>query len=98
MNIETQCEIIDVEDQDSVGPYLRELFCLDVRTSDPLLNVVKWIAFFTWVPCFDMRDVIVTCFLTQIGLIAIVVLLTILSMTSEFAGVHILCTVWCSSL
>ena len=58
-NIETQCENIEVENQDtvSVGPYhvdgvfsLRKYFGLDVRTSDPLLNVVKWIAFFTEVP------------------------------------------------
>jgi len=55
-NIESQCENIEVENQDtvSVGPYhvdgvfsLRKFFGLDVRTSDPLLNVVKWVAFFT---------------------------------------------------
>jgi hypothetical protein len=78
-NIKSQCENIEVENQDtvSVGPYhvdgvfsLRKFFGLDVRTSDPLLNVVKWIAFFTKVPCFEMRDGSVTSFL-QIGAIVI---------------------------
>ena len=75
-NIETQCENIDVENQDTVitvyhidGVFsLRKYFGLDVRTTDPLLNVVKWIAFFTEVPCFDisyMKDVFVTSFFTD---------------------------------
>ena len=58
-NIETQCENIDIENQNtvSVGPYhvdgvfsLRKFFGLDVRTSDPLLTVAKWIAYVTEVP------------------------------------------------
>jgi hypothetical protein len=52
---DTQCENIDVENQDTVitvyhidGVFsLRKYFGLDVCTTDPLLNVVKWIAFFT---------------------------------------------------
>ena len=45
---------IDVENQNTVRPYhnggvfgLRKYFDLDVHTSDPLLNVVKWIAILT---------------------------------------------------
>ena len=69
-NIETQCENIDVENLSTAElaefyGLNRKYFGLDVRTSDPLLNVVKWIAIFTEVPCFDMRDVIVTSFFTD---------------------------------
>ena len=72
-NIETQCENIDVENLSTAElaefyGLNRKYFGLDVRTTDPLLNVVKWIAFFTEVPCFDisyMKDVFVTSFFTD---------------------------------
>jgi len=46
MNMGTQCENIDIENQDTVGKSgLRKYFGLGIHTSDPLLNVVKWITY-----------------------------------------------------
>ena len=45
-NMGTQCENTDVENQNTVGTVLKRYFgLLGVRTSDPLLKVVIWIAF-----------------------------------------------------
>ena len=58
-NMGTQCENTNVENQNTVRTSgLRKYFGLGVHTSDPLLNVVKWIAYFTEVSCFHVRDVI----------------------------------------
>ena len=55
-NMITQCENIDVENQNTVRPGL------GAHTSDPLLKVVEWIAWLTEVSYFQMRDVINTSF------------------------------------
>ena len=90
MNMGTQCANVGVENQNTVWTVLRKYFRLAVRsvdwkyfglgvhTSDPLLNVVKWIAYFTEVSCIHVRDVIVTSFYTQIGAIVLVYVLLIL--------------------
>ena len=64
-NIGTQCENIEVENQNTVRT------SLGVHTSDPLLKVVEWIAELTEVSSFHMRDVVVTSFFTQIGPIVV---------------------------
>ena len=78
-NMGTQCENIDVENQNTDGKSgLRKYFGLGIHTSDPLLNVVKWITYLTEVTeVFILRDVIVT-FFTQIGAIVIVAVLLFL--------------------
>ena len=66
-NMGTQCENIDVENQKTVRTSgLRKYFGLGLHTSDPLLNVLKWIVYFTEVPCFHVRDVVVTSFLHRL--------------------------------
>ena len=83
----TQCQNVENEDTDVRKSGLRKYFGLGVHTSDPLLNVVKWIAYFTEVSSFDMRDVIVTFFfhrLVQLSLWS--------SSTSFFSSVSALCT------
>ena len=99
MNMGTQCANVGVENQNTFVTVLRRYFRLAVRsvdwkyfglgvhTSDPLLNVVKWIAYFTEVSSFDMRDVIVTFFfhrLVQLSLWS--------SSTSFFSSASALCT------
>ena len=49
-NMGTQCENIDIENQNTVRKSdsgLRKYFGQGVHTSDPLLKVVKWIVYFS---------------------------------------------------
>ena len=59
-NIGTQCDNIDVEsvrgETRTVKTVLKKYFYMGVRTSDPLLNVIKWIAYFTEVSLSHKRD------------------------------------------
>ena len=79
-NMGTQCENIDVENQNTDGKSgLRKYFGLGIHTSDPLLNVVKWITYLSEVYCFCRRCMLLSLsFFTQIGAILIVALLLLL--------------------
>ena len=48
-NMGTQCENTDVDNQDTDVRIsgLRKYFGLGVHTTDPLLNLLKWITYFT---------------------------------------------------
>ena len=71
-NMRTQCENVDVENQNTVRTGL------GAHTSDPLLKVVEWIAWLTEVSYFHVKDVIDTSLFTQIGPILIGALCSLL--------------------
>ena len=68
-NMRTQCENVDVENQNTVRTG---------HTSDPLLKVVESIAWLTEVSYFHVKDVITISFFTQIGPILIGYVLVVL--------------------
>ena len=68
-NMRTQCENVDVENQNTVRTG---------HTSDPLLKVVESIAWLTEVSYFHVKDVIDTSLFTQIGPILVGALCSLL--------------------